>query len=347
MRLAAQAKGGFYPTPIRVIELILQLIAPQRASLGRGSAPQTLRLLDPCCGAGEALGVVARDLRRRTSLDVETFGVELHQERSSLAQQTLDHTLAADIFRCSIANRAFSLLWLNPPYDHDSDDKRNEHAFLTQCSRYLAPDGLLVFIVPRKRLRVSARYLASNYSRLSCWAFPEPEREVFDQVVVIGERKHDTFPDAYAEAQIARWADGELESLDDARYSQYRLEAEPAGEVLFTTRTIDPVVAAAEARRSGLWQSPQVTDALWPQEDARTRPLMPLRRGHLAMLVAAGFPDNLELEAGDSRILVKGRTAKEMILVDETPDKEVYRERMRTTVVALDLQTGEITDIDA
>ena len=325
MRLAAQAKGGFYPTPIRVIELILQLIAPQRASHGRGTAPQTLRLLDPCCGAGEALGFVARELKRRTRLDVETFGVELHQERSSVAEQTLDHTLAADIFRCSIANRAFSLLWLNPPYDHDAEDKRTEHAFLTQCSRYLAPDGLLVFIVPRKRLRVSARYLASHYSRLSCWAFP----------------------DAYAEGQIARWADGELESLDDARYSQFRLEAEPAGEVLFTTRSIDPVTAAAEARRSGLWQSPQVTDALWPQEDVRTRPLMPLRRGHLAMLVTAGFLDNLELESGNSRILIKGRTAKEMILVDETPEKEVYRERMRTTVVALDLQTGEITDIDA
>ncbi len=347
MRLAAQAKGGFYPTPIRVIELILQLITPQRASLGRGSAPQTLRLLDPCCGAGEALSLVARALNRRTSLDVESFGVELHQERSSLAQQALDHALAADIFRCSIANRAFSLLWLNPPYDYDSEDQRTEHAFLTQCSRYLAPDGLLVYIVPRKRLRVSARYLASHYSRLSCWAFPEQEREAFDQVVVIGERKHDTFTDTYTENLIGRWSDGELESLDEVRYSEFNLRAETVGDVLFTTRTIDPVAAATEARRSGLWQSPQITDALWPQEDARTRPLMPLRRGHLAMLVAAGFLDNLELEAGGSRILVKGRTAKELILVEETPDKEVYRERMRTTVVALDLQTGEISDIDA
>ena len=347
MRLAAQAKGGFYPTPIRVIELILQLISPQRASLGRGSAPQTLRLLDPCCGTGEALSLAARALKRRTSLDVETFGVELHQERSAVAQQTLDQTLAADIFRCSIANRAFSLLWLNPPYDYDSEDQRTEHAFLTQCSRYLAPDGLLVFIVPRKRLRVSARYLASNYSRLSCWAFPEPEREAFDQVVVIGERKHDAFPDTCTEGQILRWAEGELASLDEVRYSEFSLRAETAGDVLFTTRTVDPLTAATEARRSGLWQSPQITDALWPQEDARARPLMPLRRGHLAMLVAAGFLDNLELESGDSRILVKGRTAKELVLVEETPEKEVYRERMRTTVVSLDLQTGESTDIDA
>ena len=74
---------------------------------------------------------------------------------------------------------------------------------------------------------------------------------------------------------------------------------------------------------------------------------MPLRRGHLAMLVAAGFLDNLCLEADGRRILVKGRTVKEMKLVEITPDKETHRERLKTTVVALDLDDGEITDIAA
>ena len=74
---------------------------------------------------------------------------------------------------------------------------------------------------------------------------------------------------------------------------------------------------------------------------------MPLRRGHMAMLVAAGFLDNLQLEADGRRILVKGRTSKEMILVDDTPEKEVFRERLKTTVVALGLDDGEITDIAA
>jgi hypothetical protein len=41
---------------------------------------------------------------------------------------------------------------------------------------------------------------------------------------------------------------------------------------------------------------------------------MPLRRGHLAMLVAAGFLDNLALESDGRRVLVKGRTGKEMVL---------------------------------
>ena len=70
---------------------------------------------------------------------------------------------------------------------------------------------------------------------------------------------------------------------------------------------------------------------------------MDLRWGHLAMLVAVGFLDNLQLEADGTRILVKCRTSKETLLVETTPDKEVYRERLRTTVVALDLDIGEIT----
>ena len=77
----------------------------------------------------------------------------------------------------------------------------------------------------------------------------------------------------------------------------------PSGDVLFTTRTVDPVAAAVEARRLGLWASTEITDTLWPANDNRTRPLMPLRRGHMAMLVAAGFLNNLVLEADAKRIL--------------------------------------------
>ena len=84
----------------------------------------------------------------------------------------------------------------------------------------------------------------------------------------------------------------------------------------------------------------EIQDSLWPAETSRTRPLMPLRRGHLAMLVAAGFLDNLVLEADGQRVLVKGRTTKEMVLVEETEETEVYRERLKTTVVALTWSTA-------
>ena len=44
---------------------------------------------------------------------------------------------------------------------------------------------------------------------------------------------------------------------------------------------------------------------------------------------------------------MKGRTSKEFVLVEATDEKETYRERLRTTVVSLDLGDGQITDIAA
>ncbi len=345
MRLGGQAKGGYYPTPERVVDMIAELID---TPLGyHYYTRETLRILDPCCGGGDALAQLAEALRGRATQPVETYGVELHRERAQAAAERLDHALAADLFATSIANGAFGLAYLNPPYDWDREDKRVEHAFLTHTTRYLADGGLLVFIVPRQRLGVSARYLSTHYGRMRCWFFPAPEREAFDQVVLLGYRKPDPVPDARAEAQVRAWAEGELDPLEWEHYPLYRATATPMGDVLFSTRTVDPHAAAAEARRSGLWASTEVTDVLWPAADHRTRPLMPLRRGHMAMLVAAGFLDNLVLEAEGRRILVKGRTSKEMVLVEETPERETYREKLKTTVVALDLEDGAVTDIAA
>ena len=345
MRLAAQAKGGYYPTPDRVVDLIAELIHTPNGNYYRNA--ETIRILDPCCGAGDALQRLAERLDRPNSMTIETYGVELHRDRAEVAEKVLHRTLASDLFQTSIANGAFGLLLLNPPYDWDSEDKRVEHAFLTQTTRYLAESGLLVFIVPRQRLSHSARYLSTHYGRMQCWAFPDPEREVFDQVVLFGYRKTDPVPDAHAEGMVLEWSVGQPEPLRSARYTEFSPATTPSGDILFTTRTVDPVAAATEARRSGLWTNTDITDTLWPAGDARTRPLMPLRRGHMAMLVAAGFLNNLVLEADGRRILVKGRTSKDMVLVEDAPEKEVHREKLNTTVVALDLADGQIEDIAA
>ena len=279
MRLAAQAKGGYYPTPERVVDLLADLIHTPTGSYHRNT--ETLRILDPCCGGGDALERLTERLDRSNSVPIETYGVELHRDRAEEAEKRLHRTLASDLFATSIANGAFGLLLLNPPYDYDSEDKRTEHAFLTHCTRYLAESGLLVFIVPRQRLAVSARYLSTHYGRMRCWAFPDPERQVFDQVVLMGYRKADPVPDANAESMALEWAVGEPEPLRSQRhsysYAEYSPATTPSGDILFTTRTVDPVAAAVEARRSGLWQSggscdhqsPHLIDGLGASLDRR------------------------------------------------------------------------------
>ena len=298
MRLAAQAKGGFYPTPPRVVDLIAGLVQPPAGYYQRNR--ETLRILDPCCGAGEAVEQLAERLNGPNTIPIETYGVELHRDRAGEAERRLDRVLAADLFATSIANGAFGLLYLNPPYDWDREDRRVEHAFLTHCTRYLAEHGLLVLIVPRPRLTVSARYLSTHYGRLRCWAFPRPEREVFDQVVLMGYRKPDPVPDAYAEDRVRRWAEGEPPPLRSHTYAEFSTPTTQGGDILFATRTDrsgcggggGPAVGAVDQHgdnrhplaRKGQPHPPADATATWAYGDAGGGrfPRQPLPRGRRA-----------------------------------------------------------------
>ena len=104
MRLAAMAKGGYYPTPDRVVEMIADLISTPLGYYSRNR--ETLRILDPCCGAGKAVSRLARRLHQANAVPIETYGVELHTERAEEAARRLHRTLSADLFRTSIANGA-------------------------------------------------------------------------------------------------------------------------------------------------------------------------------------------------------------------------------------------------
>ena len=93
MRLAAQAKGGFYPTPDRVVDMIASLMRPPYGY--HNASRETIRALDPCCGPGEALGRLTDLLSQAGTTSVETYGVELHKERAEEAAERLDHVLSA------------------------------------------------------------------------------------------------------------------------------------------------------------------------------------------------------------------------------------------------------------
>ncbi|MCC7363278.1 MAG: class I SAM-dependent methyltransferase, partial [Dehalococcoidia bacterium] len=131
-RLEGIAKAQFYPTPPSVVERVADLVRHAPSSHRR-----VARLLDPCCGTGDAL---------RRFVDAiggaETYGIEIEQHRAAEARQVLDHVIAGSAFAVRLGHEAFSCLWLNPPYDQDDGGKRLEHSFLTTMSRVLAPGGL-------------------------------------------------------------------------------------------------------------------------------------------------------------------------------------------------------------
>ena len=162
--------------------------------------------------------------------------------------------LGTDLFQTSIANGAFGLLYLNPPYDDDAGRGEADRARVPEALHALPGRARPARLRhPRRRLAGSANYLASHYARLRCWAFPDPEREAFDQVVVTGTRKAEVQYDQYSAVRLQECMEGNVEELTRQRYPSYNAPAPAGGEVLFATRTVDPVVAAARrgARGSG------------------------------------------------------------------------------------------------
>ena len=348
MRLAGQAKGGFYPTPDRVTGYIATMVGPGRTASHK--ANPAIRILDPCCGPGDAVSQVAAILGTQTSTPIETYGVELHNERAMEASSKLTAALGADIFTTSISNGAFQILFMNPPYDQDAgpDSGRTEHSFLTHCTRYLAPHGLLIYIVPQHRVHHSARYLATMYGNIKMLAFPEPEYQVFKQVVITATKMREPYTNRSMENYIHREADNnKLVKLGPEREPAYFVMPETTWEMIFYNRMPDPIAAATEARTNGLWTNPKATELLWPHQTLMKKPLMPLRKGHMAMLIAAGFLNNMALEHNGETILVKGTTTKEEYIAEETEDSTTYRQRVRATIATLNMNTGELTEIKA
>ncbi|MBI2766234.1 MAG: class I SAM-dependent methyltransferase [Chloroflexi bacterium] len=338
-RLEGVAKAQFYPTPPSVVERVAALVRHAPSSHRR-----VARLLDPCCGTGDALRRFADAIG-----GAETYGIEIEQHRAAEARQVLDHVIAGSAFAVRLGHEAFSCLWLNPPYDEGDDGKRLEHSFLTTMSRTLAPGGLIIYIVPQARLAQSARYLASRHEALRCYRFHDPEYEAFRQCVVLGRRRTTQAIAADAQSQVEAWATGSLPELPSPGPTSpiYELPALPAGPVVFASQFFEPETAAAEARERGLWTNTALVERFWPASERPVRPLMPLRRGHLAVLIAAGFLNNVLIEDGSRRVLVKGRITKASRPVESAdPDVEVEREFLRTSVVLLDLETGEFEDIE-
>ena len=351
MRLAGLAKGGYYPTPTRVVEYISKRISVDNKNFQKTREQRVIRILDPCCGQADAIELLSKRIDIKSYAQVDTYGIELEVDRAAISYQKVNHFLGADLFQTQMTNNAFGILYLNPPYDFDQEQRRVEHAFLTHCTKYLMDDGVLIFIVPRHRLSVSAKYLSAHYRNIQVYAFPDPEYEVFDQIVLIANRRPEIRLMEGAEETIREIALGPVEKvqrINEETSKTWEAQSTQYKEITFATKGIDPLVAATEAGKTGLWVNPFMQDRFWPTETRRRRPLMPLRRGHMAMLMAAGFLDNLCLENNDERVLVKGRTVKkmELISVDEEGG-EVWKDKMQTTITSIDLSSGEIRDIQA
>lgn len=308
MRLEARAKAGYYPTPDSVVKLITSCL---------GHSPNAA-VLDPCCGTGDAVYRVAQHLGGTP------WGLELSEERFLEAQKLFKEVRHGDAMAHQA--RGFSLLYLNPPYDW-KDGNRLEVAFLEHFLHALVPGGLLVFIIPEYVLEPAQGLLRTWFHKLRVFRFPPEEYEAYRQVVVFGVRT--------LEPTAAVLPELEELTQDCCRY---RVPPAKTSELIDLGVPLERVLL--EASQSPAWR--KLWDKLESGSLVGKQPLMPLRKGHLALLVAGGLVNDTVIEQGGRRLLLRGQVAKRTATVEADRNTTVEREYLSLEVTALDLDTAEL-----
>lgn len=308
-------KAGYYKTPISQGDYLKQLLDVK----GPGA------WLDPTAGEGEALS----RLSAGHEYPIETYGVEIDKGRYEIAAASLNHCIHAPIESMMIQNGAYSLVFLNPPYDHtikgigDSKSERKEYLELVRNTKYLMEGGLMIFTIPSYRFadRKIARFLATQFENCGVMRFTDEEYDDYKQVVIIATRKR-----------------GKRKGLNEKLFEvllQFENESyimqhinpinDFIGKKLWTVPVSSPTVKTFYSKREnkgeyyeGLKNSKGL-ETLKAVTGVKNlviggNPILPINQGQLALLLASGAINGL-LGEGEDLHLVQG-----MEIVGKTED---------------------------
>jgi hypothetical protein len=375
-RPEAQARMGFYPAPAQAIERIAKHLEKSPPSLPR----EAHCLLDPCAGEGAAIGQLAKLLG---SNEENLHLIELHDGRAAACRENLPTARVlgpASVHGAVVTPASIGLAYVNPPFDDEmGGGRREEHGFVEAVTRWLAPRGVLVLVVPATALNRNdnfSDYIDCHYRDLGIWRFPDECRH-YNEVILIGVKRAvplarpnlescllkkidiywnrmrpEQFP-TIGEAQPKEWWSGGC-SID--REPEVRVFKVPAS--FPPTRFVKAGYTDDELIRAVL-ESP-LRRLFEPATAERPRrPPLPLGRVHVGMVIASGLLDGPLFIPGrpDLDHVTRGVSVKEELYNEEAsgpqgepdPDtgdvrwKDVYSEKITTTVRAVD-RTGKIHD---
>jgi len=318
-RLMASVKMGYYPTETEHVRLIARGV--------EFSDGVTANLLDPCCGCGLALQMLAR------GRECNTYGVELDLHRAEEALTRLNRVGFGSYFHSRISQEAFHLMLLNPPYlsvmNEGGSNARSEKRFLMECFTHLLYGGLLIYIIPYYRLTSDiCRVLCDNFDDISVWKFMDREFEKYKQIAVMGVRckRRDGSKMVQELASLALKPDKllEISGLPDGRY---RLPETAAKVSFFKGAQFNLYEMAEQLKRSTSFSKLLEKNKL----DSRyKRPLLPLNIGQVGLIGGSGMINGL-IEC-DTPHIIKGRIVKE-ISINREENHNTKGELMSTTII--------------
>jgi len=341
MRLAGRTRLGFYPLPLPEAERILRFLEfPDKPCCA----------LDPCVGEGAAFAKIASDKK------VLRYGIELDAGRAEQAHIGGIDVIHGNCFDVQCPVESFSLIYLNPPYDFEiSEEKsqRMEKLFLEHVYRWLKPGGILVLVVPAKRVADCTVLLSRNFRDTRVYRLTEPESVRYGQVAVFAVRRTRLERDHLRDAEIIQaqlWlgsVEREVQKLSPLPLEpDHPYTAPPGGPVRLVHRglpldQIEDLLPKSSAYR-------QASTVLFAQQaDVTGRPLTPLHGGHVGLLCTAGMLNGIFGE-GEARHIAHWKSVK---LVDKSEDEEdgktIIREKERfSNELTLVFCTGEITSLN-
>lgn len=327
MRSAARLKLGYYPLPDREAARLRNLLE---------FPAEGASVLDPCAGTGAAL------LDITANATVSRYGVELDAAR---AQQAVDggiSTVHGNIFGASAVAESFSLLYLNPPYDSEIgsfDNKRMEFLFLKHTYRWLAPGGVLIFVVQHDQLEPCASLLSSHFGWFQVLRLTDPESVRFEQVVLLAVRKR--IPADAQENNRAALVDAIYRSpLPTLTGDEPKFAVPSTAETTLSYRGLPLDELEDLAVHSSAWR--KLAPFLLPKDEIPIeRPITPLHAGHVGLLCTAGMLNGVA-GAGRDRHIARWQTRKYETTFTEKEDgyTEIHRQERFSNEVALVYEDG-------
>jgi 16S rRNA G966 N2-methylase RsmD len=270
MRIEGKLKMGYYPTPVSIIERIKTFL----------DFSHEYTVLDPCAGEGEALSYLVDE-------NGKTYGIELNYDRYTEAKKKLHKVLYGGYEQLKAPQGAFSILFLNPPYDYDTDGERQEKKFLSQTIKYLCTGGILIYIIPQNILEKTAKILSYAFSDIQIYRFTEDEYQSFKQVVVFGIKKKNkkVIDKNINEIIKAQQLGTKLPEIPILQTPIYKVPPMPMPKY-FSNGEVDKEELENYLNNSNLFKN--IKDSIESKKE-ENRPPMPLHMAHIGLLLATGY----------------------------------------------------------
>ncbi|GAG97775.1 unnamed protein product [marine sediment metagenome] len=194
-----------------------------------------------------------------------------------------------------------------------------------------------------------AKILSYRFGDVRVFRFPDPEYKSFKQVVIFGVLKKKPELDARLINYLTQIGESKaiIHSIENAN-CDYCLPCSPViKNFLFSTIRIEPAELEAEIKKYGL--NAHINQMVSPMSlTEKIKPIMPLRHGHLAQLLACGMMNGIVFDKDDRNpLVVKGITRKVVetrIEKDDCKNRIIETDKIVITINAIN-QEGELITI--